>query len=197
MEELDEPFQSTFANHVDTVYRALDLLYPALHRAVDICSTVMLSEHKLLTCGNGVASAIGQAFCASLLNCSQLERPGLPAISLGSDAAVLSAIAEAQSFGDIFSRQIQALGQPGDALLVISGVVSSSSIVQAIRAAHAREMQVIALTGGNGGDAALLLEADDLELRIPSEDAARVLECQLLVLNSVSAMLEARLFGAG
>jgi D-sedoheptulose 7-phosphate isomerase len=197
VEELDDPLQSTFANHVDTVYRALDLLHPALQRAVDICSAVMLSERKVLACGNGLASAIGQAFCASMLNSSRLERPGLPALSLGSDATVLSAIAEAQSFGDIFSRQIQAIGQPGDALIVISSVVSSSSIVQAIRAAHAREMQVIALTGGNGGDAALLLEAEDLELRIPSEDAARVLECQLLILNSISAMLEARLFGAG
>lgn len=197
MDELEEPLQAIFADHVDTVYRALDTLQPLLQRAVSVLCETMLSEHKLLVCGQGMSATLAQAFCTGLLSRQQMERPGLPVIAIGNDCAIVGAIEEGFGAGEIYSRQIHALAQPGDTLLVLSGLHSGVAIVQAVRAAQARKARIIALTA-NGGrdDVALLLQPEDLELRIPSDDPARIAECQLLVLNCLCALIERQLFGA-
>ena len=93
------------------------------------------------------------------------------------------------------SRQIRALGQAGDALVLIAGSPGGAGLGPAVRAAHAREMRIIALTAGEGGEPAAALGPADIELRVPSDDPYRVSECQLLLLNALSALIELRLFG--
>ncbi len=196
MDEFEEPLQAIFADHVDTVYRSLDTLQPLLHRAVEVLCETMLSEHKLLVCGHGMSAALAQTFCTGLLSRQQMERPGLPVIAIGNDSAVIGAIEEGFGAAEIYSRQVHALAQPGDTLLVLNGVHGGISIVQAVRAAQTRKTRVIALTAEGRDDLALLLQPDDLELRIPSDDPARIAECQLLVLNSLCTLIERQLFGA-
>ncbi|MBK6288664.1 MAG: SIS domain-containing protein [Gammaproteobacteria bacterium] len=196
MDEFEEPLQTIFADHVDTVYRSLDTLQPLLHRAVSVLCETMLSEHKLLVCGQGMSATVAQAFCTGLLSRQQMERPGLPVLAIGNDCAIVGAIEEGFGAGEIYSRQIHALAQPGDTLLVVNGLHSGIAIVQAVRAAQARKTRVIALTANGRDDVALLLEPEDLELRIPSDDPARIVECQLLLLNSLCALIERQLFGA-
>lgn len=95
----------------------------------------------------------------------------------------------------MFSKQIRALGQPGDVLLAISTSGNSANIVQAIQAAHDREMTVIALTGRDGGDMASLLEQDDCEIRVPATSTARIQEVHLLAIHCLCDLIDEQLFG--
>lgn len=197
MDSLDEPLQAIFASHVDTVYRALDLMHPAIHRAVELLCTSMLDEHRVLVCGSGTGTALAQGFCARLLSRTQIDRPGLPVIAVGGDPAITGAIAESYGISEVHSRQIRTLGQPGDTLVLISGSVAGRGLGSAIRAAHARAMRVIALTAGEGGEPAAILGPEDIELRVPSDDPCRIGECHLLLLNTFSSLIELSLFGEG
>lgn len=196
MDEIEEPLQAIFADHVDTTYRALDTLQPVLQRAVDVLCRSLLDERKLLVCGHGVSAALAQAFCSGLLSRNRMERPGLPVIAIGIDCATLGAIEEGYGGGEIYSRQVLALAQGGDTLLLLGGLQNSIALAQAVRAAHARHARVIVITAGERTELGALLENDDLEMRIPSEDPPRVMECQLLILNSLCALIELQLFGA-
>ena len=195
MDQLDEPLQALFASHVDTVYRALDVMYPEIHRAVELLCDSLLADHRVLVCGSGTGTVLGQAFCTNLLNRAQIDRPGLPVIAIGSDPATTSAIAESYGISEVQSRQIRALAQAGDALVLIAGSPRGAGLSPAVRAAHAREMRIIALTAGEGGEPATALGPADIELRVPSDDPYRVGECQLLLLNALSALIELGLFG--
>ena len=81
MDQLDEPLQALFASHVDTVYRALDVMYPEIHRAVELLGDSLLADRRVLVCGSGIGTALGQAFCTCLLNRAQIEvlalKPGV------------------------------------------------------------------------------------------------------------------------
>lgn len=108
----------------------------------------------------------------------------------------MSAISEDSSFAEVYAKQIRALGQPGDILLAISANGRGTSLVQAIRAAHDREMMVIALTGGDGGNMAALLDRDEIEICVPSDDESLVYDAQLLVLHCLCDLIDYQLFGA-
>ena len=97
---------------------------------------------------------------------------------------------------EVYAKQIRALGQPGDVLLAVSPNGRSTSLVQAIQAAHDREMQVIALTGGDGGNMTALLARDEIEICIPSADESLVYDAQLLVLHCLCDLIDYQLFGA-
>ena len=121
----------------------------------------LLGNHKILSCGNGGSAGDAQHFSAELLNRFETERPSLPAIALSTDTSTLTSIANDYSFAEIFAKQLKALGQPGDVLLAISTSGKSANILQAIRAAHDREVGVIALTGNDGGEFDLRAEQYD------------------------------------
>jgi D-sedoheptulose 7-phosphate isomerase len=124
------------------------------------------------------------------------ERPGLPAINLNNDGSTLSAICEDNNFVDALAKQIHALGQPGDILLLMTPHGRSSSLIQAIQAAHNRDMTVIALNGGDGGDITALLSPDEIEICVPSDDHHLVHHAQLLVLYALCDLIDYQLFGS-
>ena len=141
------------------------MLPPLLEHASTLMVNCLINDNKIVCCGNGGSAALAQHFTSELLDKHDRDRPSLPAMNLSSDATSISAIANNSSFNEIFSRQVLALGQPGDILLVITSSCKSNNVVQAVQAAHERNMTVIAMTGGNGGDVASLLSADDFEIR--------------------------------
>ncbi|MGB2131444.1 MAG: SIS domain-containing protein, partial [Marinobacterium sp.] len=98
-------------------------------------------------------------------------------------------------FADVYAKQIRALGQPGDILLLISTHGRANSLVQAIQAAHDREMMVIALSGGDGGNMAALLLPDEIEICIPGSEDALIHGAHLLVLHCLCDLIEYQLFG--
>src|SRR5690554_7954422 len=107
----------------------------------------LLNEGKILSCGNGGSAGDAQHFSSELLNRFERERPSLPAIALTTDSSTITSIANDYSYEEVFSKQIRALGQPGDVLLAISTNGISANVMPAIQAAHDRDMLVVALTG--------------------------------------------------
>lgn len=165
-------------------------LAPCIERASEHLLTGLRCRNKVLSCGNGGSAADAQHFASELVNRFERERPGLPAIALTTDTSALTSIANDSHYEFVFSRQIQALGNPDDILLAISTSGNSASIVRAIEAAHVQGMRVIALTGRDGGKIAPLLTGHDVEIRVPANNTARIQEVHLLVIHCLCDLLD-------
>lgn len=185
---------SGFQESIELISVSVDGLVEPITLASSMCSDALLQEKKILCCGNGAGHAVAQIFSTSLLHRFEHERPALPALTLGSDSSTLSALASA-SANDVFSRQVRALGQPGDVLLCVAGTDGSASIIQAIRAAHEREMEVVVLSGGDNSDISSLLLPEDAELNVPSARAPRIIELQIMIIHCLCQLIEQSLFG--
>ena len=196
MDDLEDPVQLWFTGHVDTVYRSLDVLQPALRAAAAAMQDTLLSDKRLIAGGTGTGCALAQLFCAALLSRLSMERPALPVILIGSDAATLGAIAEGYGHSDALARQVQALAAPGDTVLLVAGA-SGTSLASAVRAAQGRRARVILLASMSGQEQLQLPGEGDIEIRIPAEEPTRATECQLLVLNCLAELLEQEIFGSG
>jgi len=131
-----------------------------------------------------------------MLNRFERERPALPAIALTTDTLTLTSVANDYHFDEVFSKQLRALGQAGDILLVYTTSGNSSNIVSAVKTAHDKEIIVIALTGKDGGALASILNESDIEIRVPSESTARIQEVHLLVTHCLCDLIDQQLFGA-
>lgn len=180
---------------MDIQMRSGELLAPAIVRATDLITDCLINERKVLSCGNGSSAAEAQRFSGQMINRFEMERPGLPAIALTTDSSTLTSIADDYQYADIFSKQIRALGQPGDVLLAISASGESHNIIHAIDAGHDREMNIIALTGQEGGQIADLIHENDIEIRVPSWSAARVNEIHCIIINCICDLVDHQLLG--
>lgn len=185
-----------FQASIEAQELAMQVLPPHIEHASLLMVNTLLSEGKILCCGNGGSAANAQHFASNLLNRFERERPSLPAFALTTDASTLTSISNDYSFNEVFSKQIRALGQAGDVLLAISTSGRSANIIQAIQAAHDREMQVVALSGQDGGDMASLLLPEDIEIRVPGLNTARIQEVQLLALNCLCDLIDNQIFGS-
>ncbi len=194
MNEIDA-IKTIIQDSIATKQAALESMPDALARAVTILVSALKNGNKVLSCGNGGSAADAQHFSSELLNRFHHDRPSLPAIALTTDASTVTSIANDYAYDQIFSRQISSLGQPGDILLAISTSGNSANIVQAINTAHERGMQVIAMTGNQGGKMAELIKDGDIELRAPSTVTARIQEVHLLILHVLCTRTDAILFG--
>lgn len=184
-----------FQDSIDTKNLAKAMITAEIEQASDVMVTSLLSGGKILTCGNGGSAGDAQHFSSELLNRFERERPSLPAIALTTDSSTVTSIANDYSYNEIFSKQIRALGNSGDVLLAISTSGNSANVVQAIQAAHDREMRVVALTGKDGGDMASLLQPEDIEIRVPSDVTARIQEVHLVVIHCLCDLIDWQLFG--
>lgn len=150
---------------------------------------------KVLSCGNGGSAGDAQHFSSELLNRFERERPGLPAIALTTDSSTITSIANDYDYSQVFSRQVRTLGNEKDVLLAISTSGNSANVLTAIHAAHDRDMQVVALTGRDGGNIAGSLHEHDIEIRVPSQNTARIQETHLLVIHCLCDLIDQHLFG--
>ncbi len=195
MNEIDNYIQRAFAASIETKSNAAGLLTESIELASAMLNQALLAGQKILVCGNGGSATDAQHFSAALLNRYERDRPGLPAIALTTDSSTLTAIANDYDYQQIFAKQVTALGQPGDVLLAISTSGQSPNIAEAIQAANENEMSVIALTGRDGGVIAQLLNENSIEIRVPSDVTARILEVHLLVLHILCELLDLQLLG--
>ncbi|MCP4042295.1 MAG: phosphoheptose isomerase [Gammaproteobacteria bacterium] len=170
-------------------------LAPVIAEAAQLITRHLVSGNKILACGNGGSAGDAQHFSAEMLNRFEVERAGLPAIALTTDSSTITAIANDYRYADVFSRQVRTLGLPGDILLAITTSGGSENIVEAIKAAHDREMEIILLTGRDGGNAATQLHQQDLEIRVPSSSTARIQEVHLLIIHCLCDLIDRQLFG--
>lgn len=143
---------------------------------------------KVLICGNGGSASDSEHFAAELLGRYKRERPGLPCIALTKDSATVTAIANDYGYDEVFARQVGALGKAGDVLIAISTSGRSKNVIRAIQAAQLKRMTVISLTGGDGGDMALM--DPSIDLRAASYVTARIQEVHGLMLHCICASLD-------
>jgi len=169
---------------------AIPLLAPRIAAAADILCSALRAGGKILSCGNGGSAGDSQHFSSEMLNRFELERQGLPAIALTTDTSTLTSIANDYDYSQVFSRQVLALGNGGDVLLAISTSGNSANVLTAVTAAHARDMRVIALNGGDGGRIRGMLAAQDVEICVPADATARIQEVHLLVIHCLCDLVD-------
>ncbi len=192
---LEAQIQHLFQESIDTKSRALPQLVDPILYAAHLAFARIVQGNKILCCGNGGSAADAQHFSSEMLNRFERDRPGLPAIALTTDASTLTSIANDVAFEKVFSKQVSALGQPGDLLLAISTSGQSANINRAITKAHEKEMSIIALTGKNGGELAGLLSGEDIEIRVPSDSTARTQETHILIIHCLCDLIDRQLLG--
>lgn len=185
-----------FQDSAETKLRAVETLATPLRTAAEKMAHCLMSDGKILACGNGGSAADAQHFSAELLNRFEMERPGLAAIALTTDSSTLTSIANDYDYVQVFSKQVRALGHAGDVLLAISTSGNSPNVLDAVRAAHDKDMLVIALTGRDGGQMTGLLRADDVHVCVPATVTARIQEVHLLCLHCLCDAIDVQLFGA-
>jgi D-sedoheptulose 7-phosphate isomerase len=193
--QLSERIKLLFNDSIQTKIEALPLLTQPIEAASELIVARLLEGGKVLSCGNGGSAGDAQHFSSEMINRFERERPGLPAIALTTDSSTLTSIANDYDYTRVFARQIEALGQPADLLLVISTSGNSGNILAAIQSAHEREMAVVALTGRDGGEAARLLLPDDVELRVAADSTARIQEVHLLIIHCLCDLVDLQLLG--
>jgi len=182
--------RSHFDDSIAAKQRAQETLLPAVSAGADMLVNALREGGKVLSCGNGGSAADAQHFSAELLNRFETERSPLPAIALTTDSSTLTSISNDYSYDDIFAKQVTALGSAGDILLAISTSGNSANISTAVTAAHGRGMNVLALTGCDGGNIAGQLKSGDVEIRVPHERTARIQEVHILVIHCLCAVID-------
>ena len=160
--DINKRITKHFKDSADIKLKVKDALAPPIAAAAQMFFDCVTTDHKILCCGNGGSAGDAQHFAAELINRFEKERPGLACVALTTDSSVLTSIANDYEYNLIFSKQVRALGLPGDTLLAISTSGNSANVVAAIHAAHERSMRVVALTGRDGGEMARALCEGDV-----------------------------------
>ena len=159
--------------------RALSLLdVHAILRASSIARNAVRTGKKILLCGNGGSAADAQHLAAELVGRFGADRRALPAIALTADTATLTSIANDYGYEQVFARQVEALGSPGDVLVAITTSGASKNVIAACAAARDRGMKVIGLTGLRGASFALSCDACVV---VPSSSTPRIQECHITI----------------
>lgn len=192
---LETRIQQHFIDSADLKYQSAQSLSKPIAAAVSAILACVTSGGKVLACGNGGSAADAQHFAAEFVGRFERERPELAAVALTTDSSIITAIANDYQFNAIFSKQVRALGQPGDVLLAISTSGNSANVMAAVEAAHERDMTVVALTGRQGGRMAGLLRETDVHICVPSERTARIQEVHLLSLHCICDGVDTQLLG--
>lgn len=157
------------------------------------CVTALQQGKKILFAGNGGSAADSQHLAAELVSRLRYNRPGLASIALTTDTSALTAIGNDYAFENIFSRQVESIGQPGDILIGISTSGKSPNILKALDAARVRQMTTI---GFAGMQSPLMAERCDLVMNVPASETPKIQECHILFGHIICAIIEDVIFGA-
>lgn len=182
--------QFIFEESIQTKKDALHSLQTKISDTARDMARCLYQGGKILSCGNGGSAADAQHFSSELLNRYERDRMPLAAIALTTDSSTLTSISNDYDYNEVFSKQILALGQPGDILLAISTSGQSQNIANAIDAAHRKEMKTVALSGKNGGLFPQSLFKQDIELRVPSQVTARIQEVHLVIIHCLCDLID-------
>ncbi len=157
-----------------------------------LIATVLNEGGKILLFGNGGSACDASHIAAEFVNRFKKERPGLPAIALNTDMAIITAISNDYDFSEIFVRQIKTIGNRGDIAIAISTSGSSKNILKAVVAAKKKGLKTIALTGAKGQK---LAAQCDYAFIVPSQDTPRIQETHITLGHAICQLIEDALFG--
>ncbi len=164
----------------------------AIAAIVDRYETTLRGGGTLFFAGNGGSAADAQHIATEYVVRYQTNRPAMRAVALTTDTSLLTACANDMGFDEVFARQVEALADPGDLLVLHSTSGESPNVIRAAQAARARGVGVVALLGRTGGD---LKDLADVALIIPSDDTARIQELHLAIEHVICDLVEDRLKG--
>jgi D-sedoheptulose 7-phosphate isomerase len=159
----------------------------AVVRAAEVVRAALASGRKVLAFGNGGSAADAQHLTTELVGRFQKERAGFPAIALTADTSLLTSLANDYGFEQVFARQVDALGEPGDVAVAISTSGLSPNIVAALATAKKLGLQTIAITGRDGGEAGRLAE---IHINVPDDCTARVQEVHITLIHAICEIVE-------
>ena len=188
---LDLRIQQHFIDSADLHYQVAEGLAKPVDAAVQAVLACVTGGGKVLTAGLGSSAGLAQYLAGLLVGGFERERPGLSAMTLSADAQMASLWPEEQGL----ASQVRALGHTADVLILISAQGAEPALVQAIQAAHEREMSVVALTGSQGGALARQLRETDVHVCVPHDRVTRIREVQQLVLHCLCDGIDTQLLG--
>ncbi len=193
--DLSAKLTAHFEDNIAATRDSLQVLRAPIVQAIELCFGTVTNNAKILACGNGGSAADAQHFIAELVGRFERDRLPLAGVALNTDTSILTAVGNDYGFDQIFSRQVSALGQPGDVLVALSTSGNSANVQWAITAAHEREMRVIALTGKGGGAIGDMLLEGDIHLCVPHDRTMRIQEVHILLLHVLCDGIDALLLG--
>ncbi len=179
--------QFEFREHLKTTKDTIETISQPLEDAAKICIECLNNNGKIILFGNGGSAADAQHISAELVSRYKTERKGLGAIALTTDTSILTAIGNDYGFDRIFSRQVEALANPGDVCIGISTGGTSSNVVNALKTSKAMNCRLIGLSGRSGGD---FNDLCDVNLIVPSEDTPRIQEMHILIGHTICHLIE-------
>ena len=182
--------QEIFDEHAQVFEEARGRLLPELQRAAELAEACLADGHRVLVFGNGGSAADAQHFAAELVGRFEQDRRALPAVALTVDSSLLTAVGNDHGFDQIFARQVEALGAPGDLLVAISTSGNSANVLRAAEKGREMGCRSIGFTGEDGGE---LADRVDVLIAVPSRTVARIQEVHELCLHALAAWLERRL----
>jgi D-sedoheptulose 7-phosphate isomerase len=169
-----------------------DFLLAIVEKIASECTQALQKGKKIIFAGNGGSAADSQHLAAELVSRLNYSRPGLAALALTTDTSALTAIGNDYGFENIFSRQIESIGQAGDVFIGISTSGKSPNIIRALEAARTKEMTTIGFTGMQ---APMMAEYCDWVINVPSRETPKIQECHIMFGHIICALIENALFG--
>jgi D-sedoheptulose 7-phosphate isomerase len=192
---LEQRIQQQFYESADLKVQSADALARPIGDAARAILGTITSGGKVLALGMGASFSDAQGFVAAFVGRFERERPSLAAVSLGADAAVTHALlADDGDIASLAVKQVQALGAPGDVLLLVAAVVPKS-LAGVVHAAHDKEMTVVALTGRTTETLAMALGETDVHIAVSHDRVARIQEVHALALHCLCDAVDLQLMG--
>jgi D-sedoheptulose 7-phosphate isomerase len=158
------------------------------------CVALYKTDKKTILAGNGGSAADAQHIAAELVGRYGFDRPSIPSLALTTDTSNLTAIGNDYGYDQVFSRQLEGMGQENDIFIGISTSGNSINIIKAFKSAKKKNIMTIALTGRDGGEMAKLA---DIALVVPSEDTPRIQESHILIGHILCDIIEKEIFANG
>lgn len=189
---MQDHIKQLFTENIQTMIATGEALAAPIENAAVSIVNCLINGGKVVCCGEGASAALASHFSQLLLDQFEAERPCLPAFALVSQSSALQP--DNQAKPEHLARQVRAIGQAGDVLVVISMTGEEHSLIKAVEAALTQDLAVVALTVDSSGELSGLLGPQDTELRVPAHRPARVFECYSFLLHAICELIDMTLF---
>lgn len=184
-----------FNSQVEATLSQGEALLKPLTESAALIVEALLQGVRVFTCGNGLSAAQAASFSFILLNQFRIERPGFASFCLSADTLTSTGLTEQANFAEIYRRQLRALAQENDILVLFSANSNAGNLVQAVQTAHEKQMTVIAFTGSGDNNISAMLTSGDVELKVEHSDPYLVHSLQMLSQLCLCDLIEYQLFG--
>lgn len=188
---MKEKIVNTFKESIEVKEKFIQQCADKIEEVSRIIADAFIRGNKVLLFGNGGSATDASHIAAEFVNRFTRERPGLPAIALNTDMAVITSISNDYDYSDVFARQIKALAQEGDVVIAISTSGGSANVIKAVEVAKKRKLITIGFTGARGKK---LSDICDYTFMVPSTNTPRIQETHITLGHVICQMVEEILF---